>query len=125
MGHSRVGGTGLLLGDRQRKPGHSRRQWSGTIGRAREQQHAVFGVVAAATGRIVVSPATRFIAPAVKAHGIQHGETDSHPGEQQNGEKTKDSGRQGEPVPHGEHYHWYGASKSMFPRQVGAAIEPG
>ena len=124
MGYRWIARTGFLVRSRLGKPRLSRRQRGRSIGRAREHQDAVLGVIATATGRIVVIAAARFVAPAVKAYRIQHGEPDSHPREQQDGEKTKQSGRQGVPVPHEQHYHWYGASKSMFPSRVDSTTYP-
>jgi len=125
MGYQWLTGPGLLLGNRLRETRLSRRQHRRSIGRAGEQQHAVLGVISATTGGVVVGMAARLIAATVIADRIQHRETDSHPGEEQDGEKTKQSGRQAEPVTHGEHYHWYGAGKSMFLIRVGRLVYRG
>ena len=111
-----IAGMGFRYGDWLRKPRFGRRQRRGAIGCAGEQQHALLCVIATTTEGVEVGMAARLTAATVIADRIQHGETDSHPREEQDGKKTKQSGRQGEPVTHGEHYHWYGAGKSMFPR---------
>jgi hypothetical protein len=122
--HRWIAGMGFRYGDWLRKPCFGRRQRRCTIGRAGEQENAVLRVISATTGGVVVGMAARLIAATMIPDRIQHGETDTHPCEEQDGEKAKQSGRQDEPVSHGEHYHWYGAVKSMFPRQVDPAIEP-
>ncbi len=100
MGNRRIAGAWLQRCYSLGKPGLGRDKRRGAIGRAGEEKNAVLRVVSAAARGIVMVAAARLITPAMKTDRIEHGETDSHPGKQQDGEKTKKSGRQSKPVPH-------------------------
>lgn len=76
-------------------------------------------MIEAAPYRFVVRVPLEMLPPAMEPQCIQHRQSDAHAPEQQERDEAEEpDGLVPEPATHREHYHWYGADKSMFPSLV-------